>query len=313
MSEPGITVSLEQSYKTVLADYLREGGESHLNAAYEIGREALRSGVGLVGLVNVHYAALVSSLREQPVAGTMAEIASSAGRVLLETAAPFSVLHVDSAESNAALRRLNALFEEAANRIAHSLHDDATQMLGVVYLELALLRSEAPESMRARVDRITRYLDQTCEQLRHLSHELRPPMLERLGLVPALRYLIAGFQHRHNLTVTLNAPDLEERLPLDVELMLYRVVQEGLRNAVRHAYANGVEVTLRVSASRITCAIRDDGKGFDTSAPAVEAEGKGGLGLMGIRERASVLGGTVNIQSSPGQGTELRISIPIGE
>jgi len=313
MSESSAAVPLEQSYKSILGDYLRDGDEAHLNAAYEIGREALRSGYGLVGLVNVHYAALVSSLREEPFSASMAEMASAAGRVLLETAAPFSVLHVDSAESNAALRRLNALFEEAANRIAHSLHDDATQMLGVVYLELALLRSEAPDSMRARVDRITRYLDQTCEQLRHLSHELRPPMLERLGLVPALRYLIAGFRHRHKLTVELDAPDLEERLPLEVELMLYRAVQEGLRNAVRHAYANNSWVKLRAGSSRVTCAIRDDGKGFDTSTAAIEADGKGGLGLVGMRERASVLGGTITIQSSPGQGTELRISIPTGE
>lgn len=314
MTDSGTATTLEQNYQEVLRHYLHDRDEAHLNDAYEIGREALNSGYGLISLVGIHYTTLVSALREDEKTAPVADLASAAGRILQETTAPFSVLHIDSAESTAALRRLNGLFEEASNRIAHSLHDEATQLLGVVYLELALLRSDVPESIRQRVDRITQYLDQTCEQLRQLSHELRPPMLEQLGLVPSLHHLISGMARRHELDIALKEPTTEKRLPGEVELILYRAVQEGLRNIVRHAHAKHASVTLSISGHAAICSIRDDGQGFDTDAAATpEAIAEAGLGLMGIRERAGVLGGTVKVESALGRGTELRISIPLGD
>jgi len=304
------SLPLEQTYKSVLSGYLRDGDESHLNEAYEIGREALWAGYGLVGLINLHCTALVSCVQEGDHGNTVINTAAASGRLLMQATAPFTILQINQTESNAALRRLNGMFEESTNRIAHALHDDATQLLSVAYLELSQLRSEVPDTMQERIDRLTGYLDQTCEQLRHLSHELRPPMLEHLGLLPSLRNLVGSIQRRNGLDITLHAPDIERGLLRDVELPLYRAVQEGLTNIVRHAHANHAWVTLEISPDQVACSIRDDGMGI-SSETASNSNPDAGLGLLILRERIAILQGTVDIQSNPGSGTNLRVRIPL--
>ena len=230
--------------------------------------------------------------------------------MLMQATAPFNVLQFNQSENNSALRRLNALFEESTNRFAHALHDDAGQMLSVAYLELSQLRKEVPEPVRERVDRLSSYLDQTREQLRHLSHELRPPMLEHLGLLPTLRNLIGGFQQRYSLNITLDAPDIERGTLSDVELTLYRTIHEALTNIVRHSRAKKAWIKLRVFPDRVVCSIRDNGIGFNPDA-VYDDNPDTGLGLINVRERIAALQGNVDVESQPGLGSCVRVTIPL--
>ena len=302
--------SLEESYRSALEKYLGDGDESHLNEAYEFGHKALESGYSLVEMIDIHCKILASCLREEHPLLSVADTSAAAGRMLMQATAPFNVLHLNQSENNSALRRLNALFDESANRFAHALHDDAGQMLSVAYLELSQLRNEVPQSFRERVDRLSSYLDQTREQLRHLSHELRPPMLEHLGLVPTLRNLIGGFLDRYGLDISLDAPDIERGTLRDVELPLYRSVHEALSNTVRHSRAKKAWITLRVFPDSVECSVRDNGIGFNPEA-VFDDNPDTGLGLLNLRERIAALQGTVDIESRPGFGSCVRVTIPL--
>ena len=147
------------------------------------------------------------------------------------------------------------------------------------------------------------------EHLRRLSHELRPTILDDLGLVPALDWLIEGVSTRSGLQITL-IDSISGRLPRPIETALYRSVQEALTNIIKHACATLAKVELRQDNASIRCSISDDGIGFDTT-DSLARRGGCGLGLSGIRERLYPLRGTLKINSSPGHGTDLIISAPL--
>lgn len=296
---------LFERYQRALAEYLARGGETSLNEAYELGRSALSSGKGLLEVVSMHQLATVAALNGR--ADGAAELVGAAGRFLIESLSPYEVLQLGNRESNAALRRLNQILEEEAKRIAHVLHDEAAQMLATVYLELSDMMREAPESMHDHVRRITAHLDTVREQLRRLSHELRPPILDQLGLLPALQFLGDGYRKRTELEVTISG-SVHGRFKPELETAFYRAVQESLNNVVRHAQATKVDIRLWVRKGVMHCTIKDDGVGFDPS----ESDGKlHGLGLLGIRERVAALHGSLAMKSAPDKGTELHISIPL--
>ena len=305
------TPELAGMYKQALKEYLAGGGEAPLHQAYELGRQALESGTGLLGLVNIHQEATTALLKDAN--GDALRQVREAHHFLLESMAPFELMQIGNRESNAALRRLNAILEEEAKRIAHILHDEAAQLLASVYLELAeILRETPPAQVRTHVEHITSHLDQVREQLRHLSHELRPPILDQLGLMPALQFLADGFRKRAGLQVQLeNGIAGGKRLPENIETTLYRAVQEALNNVTRHAHARSTWVRVWTKDRMAYCAVRDDGVGFAPSVEGSQAAPRG-LGLLGIHERIGSLHGSFNVTSMPGAGTELYISIPIG-
>lgn len=296
---------LHQRYQEALGAYLETGGEAPLNDAYELGREAMAGG-GLLALVSVHHrasAALVD--RDAPDAAECARRMDAAGRFLIEVLSPFEVLQLGHKEANAALRRLNQILEEEAKRIAHALHDEAAQLLATVYLELSELRRAAPETLHEAIERITGHLDLVREQLRRLSHELRPPILDQLGLLPALQFLADGFRKRSKLDVTVSGSS-GARFEPDIETALYRAVQEAFNNVVRHAQAASVNVRVWTRKNTLYCTITDDGVGFNP-----KGDRPAGLGLLGIRERIGSLHGTMTVRSAPGKGTQIHISIPL--
>jgi signal transduction histidine kinase len=144
--------------------------------------------------------------------------------------------------------------------------------------------------------------------LRRLSHELRPPILDQLGLMPALQFLSDGFRKRARLKIDIDNFIADRgRLPQLIETALYRTVQEALNNVVKHADAEHVRIRIWIEQQLVCCTVKDDGAGFQSSG------GPDGLGLVGIRERISSLHGAFEINSRPGSGTELRVSIPLGE
>ena len=146
------------------------------------------------------------------------------------------------------------------------------------------------------------------ERIRDLSHELRPAMLDHLGLVPAVEFLVANFGQRTGLQITVNST-LKGKLPPKFALALYRVIQEALTNVRRHAHASKVRIHVGKRGNTIRCLISDNGVGFDPVAS--EKNARPGLGLLGIRERLNTLGGKLRIQSAEGRGTKLEITAPL--
>ena len=208
-----------------------------------------------------------------------------------------------------ALHRLNEMLEEEAKRIARALHDEAGQLLATVHIALAEVARELPPPVRKRLQEVRGLLNQIEGQLRHLSHELRPTILDDLGLCPALEFLAQGVSTRTGLLITVKG-STEGRLPLSIETALYRIVQEALTNISKHARATRVRIQFQRAARRIRCVVRDDGIGFDVPS-VLDRKGEQGLGLIGIRERLNALGGTLQITSAPGRGTELLITVPL--
>ena len=152
-------------------------------------------------------------------------------------------------------------------------------------------------------------LTQAEEQLRRFSHELRPTILDNLGLRPALEFFAQGVSRRTGLPVTVGG-ETNGRLPPSVELALYRVVQAALNNVTKHAGATRATVQLEREPSRILCTITDNGKGLDPEFVLGRHKVQG-LGLLGIRERVIALNGSLQIDSSPGRGTAIRVDMPL--
>jgi signal transduction histidine kinase len=200
--------------------------------------------------------------------------------------------------------------EEEAKRIAHELHDEAGQITAAIHLALAEVALELPPSGRERLRRIGGLIEGVEERLRQLSHELRPSILDDLGLSPALAFLANGFSARTRVAVQVKGSTGGRLDPL-VETALYRIVQEALANVGKHARATRADITLSRERGRLVCAVRDDGVGFE-HRPVRRRVGRAtGLGLLGIRERLGALNGQMQILSSRGEGTELRVSVPL--
>ncbi len=208
-------------------------------------------------------------------------------------------------------QRLVTAQEDERLRISRELHDEAGQALTSLKISLDLLRSGLPaeqESLRARLADVAGLADETMETLRTLAHDLRPPGLDAFGLNVALEGLCYDFSARTALPVRYYGLDLPE-LPIAVALSMYRLVQEALTNIAKHAEATRVEVNVARSDGQLELSIADNGKGFpaETDAPRP----RGGIGLVSMRERAELLGGTLDIATSPDQGTRLIARIPL--
>jgi PAS domain S-box-containing protein len=191
--------------------------------------------------------------------------------------------------------------EEEARRIAHRLHDEAGQMTATLHLSLQELEGELPARHRRRVHRVRALVLDLEERLRSLSHELRPTILDDLGLAPAIGFLAEAFSSRTGIRVEVRGDAADQRLDPPVETALYRMLQEALANVARHAQARRVVVDIRRRADTLRCSVQDDGAGFD---PARAARA-GGLGLLGMRERLGTVGGRLLVRSAPGRGTKL--------
>lgn len=291
-------------YSQALRDFLQNDNESGLMRAYELGREAVMRDRGLLNFVDMHRQLVESADAQEPYGQETRSL-----RFLSESLAAFALLHMRDQEANAALRQMNELLENEARRIAHALHDQAATMLAVIYLDLADAERETREAgERERIARIVAHLDRLREQLRRLSHELHPPMLDQLGLVPALRSLVDGLMRNSGLRISLATP-ADLNLPTPLVTVAYRVVHEALNNVVRHAQANRVDIRLWLRSGRLHCAVQDDGVGFDTAPRRKHLPAKG-LGLIGMRERIHALQGRLHVWSTPGRGTIVRFSLP---
>lgn len=220
---------------------------------------------------------------------------------------------IDDANRQRATQIINAQ-EEERKRVARELHDETSQVLTSLLISLTVLEESitSPEA-RSRIAETRLLAHRTLRAIRHLSLDLRPSALDDLGLLPALRWYIKEYQQKFSLPVDFEASGLEERLPSEIETVVYRIVQEALTNVARHAKAEHVHVTIKGDAENIEVTVCDDGIGFDTERHE-EAPGPGqvhGWGLVGMRERASLLNGQLHITSVPGKGTTIHTKIPL--
>ncbi|HEV7509550.1 MAG TPA: tetratricopeptide repeat protein [Thermoanaerobaculia bacterium] len=208
------------------------------------------------------------------------------------------------------LRRRFAGEEEARRRIAREIHDDLCQRFAAAAIELKVVRRELGEDdpHRGELDAVAASLVELADDLRHLSHDLHPTLFEGRGLAEALADYFAGAERRHGLPVRLSLVDAEGAFPPDVSLGLYRIAQEAIANVIRHAGAQAIQVTLKAAGGDLSLEVADDGTGFD---PAAAREVAGGLGLASIEERARLLGGRCGIDSAPGAGTRIAVTVPL--
>ncbi len=197
--------------------------------------------------------------------------------------------------------------EAEARRIAHELHDEAGQLLASVHIALDSLAAHVPQA-KAALQRIHGLLDRVEAQLRRLSRELRPTILDDLGLGPALEWLARGMSERSGIPIQVEA--CLKRLSGHIETAVYRIAQEAITNAVRHGQPTQITVRAGEKAGSVEVEIQDNGRGFDAAA-MLERRGDRGLGLLGIRERAESLGGRLQIASQPGTGTCLTVRLPV--
>lgn len=295
---------LQEEYEAALKRYLRDGGEAELNLSYDLGRRALAEGLGVLDMVAVHQAAL-EKLAGAPLS---AEVLRRAGEFFTEGMGPFEMTHRAFGEANSALRHLNESLEEETRRIARALHDESGQLLAAVHIQLQEAVRGLPRATRQRIEKIELLLDQIEQQLRRFSHDLRPTVLDDYGLFPALQSFAERFSKRVGLPVELEGT-VETRLPSAIETTLYRIAQEALNNVAKHAKATQVNIRFWRTPAALYCSIRDNGIGFDASS-AVAGRCQG-LGLRGMKERLTVLGGTFQIQSQPKHGTEVQVSVPM--
>jgi signal transduction histidine kinase len=255
----------------------------------------------------MYHKALAAGLLRDSTPEETALMLEAGASFFAESLSPFEMTHRGFRDSNIALRHLNQTLEQEIKRIAHALHDEAAQLLASVYLALDEVAGNLPPA-REHLLKVKGLLDLIEGQLRQLSHELRPTILDDWGLLPALKFLAEGVTARTGLFIKVEGESAPSLSPL-LATTLYRIVQEALTNVTRHAKATQVKVTIQHELQTLRCSIKDNGVGFDVSSLSART-GERGLGLIGIRERLNSLGGSPSLLSTPGQGTELVITIP---
>ncbi len=289
-------------YRQALEKYLRDESEAALHAAYLLGRRLLREGSGILPLIELHHQVLAAL----PPEGVSTERLRAAGRLLAEALSSFEMSLSGFSEANAALRGINQRLEDELRKLAHALHDESGQLLTCLFIRVDQARQELPPTAAGFLDEIKGMLDAVESQLRRLSHEFRPTILDDLGLGPAIDFLAQGIAARSGIPIQTD-DRLRRRLPPPFEVALYRCAQEGLNNLVRHSRATRARLQLQTSQGRVELKIEDNGCGFDPRQPGAAHS----LGLLGMRERMHGLGGEMQIASKPGAGTAIQLSLPL--
>lgn len=205
--------------------------------------------------------------------------------------------------------------EEERKRIAQELHDALGQTLTAISFDLAAIDAVLSPEQKAAVaealaeaQALTDYLD---ERVGAMAIDLRPAMLDDLGLAATLSWYVNNFVRRHTISVTMETRNFEIRLPPELETALYRVIQEALTNVSKHAHATAIRIAVSRAGNKVTASIEDNGDGFAPEEVARREDAARGLGLLGMQERVAALGGNFVIDTKLGQGTRLHIEIPL--
>lgn len=224
----------------------------------------------------------------------------------------YTRLHDRTVELARLSARMVEQHEEERRRLSRELHDETAQVFSAVKMELGLLREGVTPAASSRLDHALALIDTGIQSIRNVTNDLRPSLLDDLGLLPALRSLVADFGARGDIAVTLSAPESLPPLSTEAELALFRALQEALSNVRRHAGAHRVEVAITLANGAVRLSVRDDGRGpQSTGVERLEREGH--MGLAGMRERIGALGGTVRFgggNGPAGGGAWLEVLLP---
>ncbi len=329
--------SLSQQYTSALQDYLDSQQEILLQQAYDLGRIAIAGRLGLLDIAQIHQRALLECLLPACSMEEKQRILQASETFFLETLSPFEATHRGFRDANLRLQQLNETLEcrgaeltainydlhELSNRILHvqederkrlsrELHDQVGQALTVLKWNLGLLlRSGEVDAtlLKQKLADSQTLLEETMDLVHRFAIELRPAMLDELGLLPALRSYLKALAQRTLLQVRFHGSAAAEQLRSEQKIVLFRVAQESLTNVVKHAQASQVKVALHTLKHVVQMQIRDNGQGFsvDTKVPGRRRKH---LGLLGMQERVRLVNGQFAVTSAPGQGTTVCVEIP---
>ena len=308
MSSLAVAVDFSERYKCALLEYLTVPDEDALLGGYDLGRSALREGLGLLKLISIHSSAVADARSRRLSDAARARLWEAQHTFLMEALSPFEMGHRAFSEANTVLKRINDMLEGQAKRIAYALHSEAGQLLASLHIDLAEAGRDLPAERTTHLSKIRETLLEIENRLRNLSHELRPPVLDDVGLSAALALLAEGVSSRWGLPVIVTV-GLKGDLPAAIENTVYRIAQEALTNVAKHADANRADVRVNQINRKVVCSVRDDGIGFEDTAGF--RKHRPGIGLAEIRERVGALGGVVRLGLNGDRGTNLTIEIPL--
>ena len=199
--------------------------------------------------------------------------------------------------------------EGERQRIARELHDETAQSLTSLLIGLRMVeKSTTPQDLQSRIAELRSQTMRTLEEVRKMAVDLRPSTLDDLGLAAALQWYTGDFARRTRIDVSFRATELDARLTDDVEVVIYRIIQEALTNVAKHSEASRVEVCVALEDRSVVATVVDNGVGFDV--PSIMRSHERGLGLFGMQERVALVGGTFRIVSVPGEGTRVVVQVP---
>ncbi len=360
------------AYGSTLHRHLQRPRETSLQEAYELGRQAIGQGLGVLDMARIHQQALTLCFSPSVHTAEEERALKAVETFFLEALSPFEAAHRGFRQANLRLRQLNValagrntqlaamnrrlgnevnerkrtekalrkseshyrqLFqqarqmqqslqrlsrqllhaqEEERKRISRELHDEVGQALTALGTSLALLQGNGaadPERFKERLADTQALLVQAMETAHHFARELRPAMLDELGLVPALRSYLKGFAERTGLDVTFHPAASAERLENEQKTVVFRVTQESLNNVAKHAHASRVTLTLREWKDGVRMQVKDNGRAFAVGRQFAANGGKR-LGLLGMQERVRLANGRFRINSARGKGTTVSVEIP---
>jgi signal transduction histidine kinase len=283
-------------------------------------------GGGLAG--DYPYAAVLPLLRDQAVIGALVLVGEARDPftalddsflvalgqqvgAALENADLYRRLETRTVELARLSARMVEQHEEERRHLSRELHDETAQVFSAVKMELGVLREAVAPAQAARLDQVLELIDSGIRTIRNVTNDLRPSLLDDLGLLPALRSLVAEFTERTGIRAEFAAPAALPPLSTEAELALFRALQEALSNVLRHAGARAVDIGLSVDEDGLLLEVRDDGRGFPADTAPERLERMGHMGLAGMRERIGALGGTVRLGGEPGAGAVLEVLLPL--
>lgn len=212
------------------------------------------------------------------------------------------------------LQEITRAQEEERKRIARELHDVTAQALYALNRRVdnfARGNTNLPTDNAAFLESLGKQIKEVLQDVRRFGQDLRPPMLDDLGLLAALRWQVSELKEQHGIEADLKVLGIERRFTPETELLLFRIVQEAMRNIGRHSQASKAEATIEFGDGRIRMSITDNGVGFHPPESLEDLSRAGKLGLIGMQERMRLLNGSIKIESEPGKGTTVMVEIPI--
>lgn len=245
-------------------------------------------------------------------APSLPEIAREVARITAENARLLRRMAEGESRFRLISRGVLKVQEAERGRISRELHDGVGQSLTALRIQLELLEQQAADpALRARVADLREMAERALQDVRQISHLLRPQMLDELGLLPTLRWLARTFEKRAGLAVELEHEGLEDHIDPDVDSLVFRLVQEALTNVAKHARVASARVRLRRGNGCLVVTVQDQGQGFDAEGALRATEEDRGFGVRGMRDRVHLFGGRFEIRSGPGAGTVLHVEIPL--